>query len=396
MRDEKSSTRVPASGCAGAGDAYNDVDVHKRRFVVKIGTSSLTDASGRLHPPAMWSIARAILRLETITGVTPVIVSSGAGAAGRERLGLTLPATLPEKQAAAAVGQTLLMLEWQRALAPRPVAQLLLSADDVHDRARYVNAKHALSASLKAGAIPIVNENDSVATQELKLGDNDTLSAWVAYLVEADALVILTDVGGLYDRDPRLHPDASLIDEVEEIGAVAGMAGGSGSSLGVGGMATKLKAATIAQEAGIDTHVLGGGGAGLEALCDGRRVGTRFVGRRGVSARKAWLSQLPAEGTLHVDDGAVRALEEGRSLLPKGVLRAEGRFVFGAAVDVVAPDGTRVARGLVNYSYDAVQRIAGRHTRDIADLLGSKDFDEIVHRDNLVAFVGSRARRSVA
>jgi glutamate 5-kinase len=386
--------RPPQPGRTVPRAGYDATQVQKRRYVVKIGTSSLTDGSGRIHPPSMWAIARAVLRLESVTGVTPVIVSSGAGAAGRERLGLTLPATLPEKQAAAAVGQTLLMLEWQRALAPRPVAQLLLTADDVHDRTRYVNAKHALTASLRAGAIPIVNENDSVATQELKLGDNDTLSAWVAYLVEADALVILTDVGGLYDRDPRTDPDARLIDVVDDVAAVAAVAGGSGTSLGVGGMATKLKAATIAREAGIDTYVVGGGGAGLEALCDGRTVGTHFLARHGVSARKAWLSQLPVEGTLLVDEGAVRALGEGRSLLPRGVRSADGRFSFGAAVDVVGPDGTRVARGLANYASDAVQRIAGRHTREIAAILGTKDFDEVVHRDNLVAFVGSRARRS--
>jgi len=179
------------------------VEKRLRRFVVKVGTSSLTDRSGRIAPPAMWAIARGASVLADEHGARFVLVSSGAGAAGRERLGLDLPLTLPDKQAAAAVGQTLLMLDWSRALAPRPVAQLLLSADDVRDRERYVNAKHALEASLRLGAVPVVNENDSVATSELKLGDNDTLSAWVSYLVDADALIILTDVDGLYEADPR-------------------------------------------------------------------------------------------------------------------------------------------------------------------------------------------------
>ncbi|MDZ7706480.1 MAG: glutamate 5-kinase [Trueperaceae bacterium] len=356
-----------------------------RRVVVKIGTSSITDESGRIHPPRMAAIARGAAAVERATGATPVLVSSGAGAAGRERLGLSLPLTLPDKQAAAAVGQSLLMLHWERALAPRPVAQLLLSADDVHDRTRYVNAKNALQASLRLGAVPIVNENDSVATQELKLGDNDTLSAWVAYLVDADALLILTDVDGLYDADPRRSPDAQRIDEVHDLDAAARMAGGIGSGRGTGGMATKLRAARIASEAGIETWIAGGGGAALEAFARGEAPGTRVVpATEHAPARKAWLAQQPVAGRVVVDDGAIRALNEGRSLLPRGVKGVEGGFAFGDAVEVVGFHGAPVARGLVNYAHDALQRIAGRHTSEIAELLGAKDFDEVVHRDNLV------------
>ncbi|MDF1522717.1 MAG: glutamate 5-kinase [Trueperaceae bacterium] len=354
-----------------------------RRLVVKVGTSSLTDAGGRIHPPAMWSIARGAQVLAEQLGAQLVLVSSGAGAAGRARLNLSLPLTLPDKQAAAAVGQALLMLDWERALAPRPVAQLLLSASDVQDRERYVNAKNALEALLRLSVVPVVNENDSVATAELKLGDNDTLSAWVAYLVDADLLVVLTDVDGLHDRDPRRFPDARRLEVVEDLDALVAEAGDPGSTRGTGGMVTKLRAARIATRAGIEMLVIGGGGAGLEALARGEVRGTRFVPKRTTSARKGWIVEQPIRGRLEIDAGARRALAAGRSLLPSGLLAASGAFAFGDAVEVVH-DGTVVARGLVNYHRDAVDRIRGRQTREIADVLGAKDFDEVVHRDNLV------------
>ncbi|MDZ7799866.1 MAG: glutamate 5-kinase [Trueperaceae bacterium] len=371
-----------------APDAHVPPLDHWRRIVVKVGTSSLTDDAGRIHPPRMWAIARGMLVLAGRCGAKAVLVSSGAGAAGRERLGIQLPLTLPDKQAAAAVGQTLLMLDWERALAPRPVAQLLLSADDVRTRERYVNAKNALEASLKLGAVPVVNENDSVATSELKLGDNDTLSAWVAYLVDADALVVLTDVDGLYDADPRRTADARKIDVVRDVAEVEHLAGGVGSTRGTGGMATKLRAARIATEAGIEMLVLGGGGEGLEALARGEVRGTRFLARAHPPARKAWIGQQPGRGRVLIDGGAAKALREGRSLLPKGVTGVEGDFAFGDAVDVVH-DGTVLGRGLSNYGGDAIERIRGRHTRDIADLLGRKDYDEVVHRDNLFLYAGA-------
>lgn len=355
----------------------------RRRIVVKVGSSSLTDATGALHLPSLWAVARGVLVLAEASGAQSVIVSSGAGAAGRARLGLRPPLTLPEKQAAAAVGQPLLMLDWERALSPRVVAQLLLSAGDVQDRERYVNAKHALEALLRLGVVPVINENDSVATAELKLGDNDTLSAWVAYLCDADLLVLLTDVDGLHDRDPRRHPDARRIEVVDDLGDVAAAAGASGDPRGTGGMVTKLRAAGIAQRAGIETVILGGGGAGLEALARGEARGTRVLPRRTASARKAWIAEQPVRGRLEVDDGAARALAAGRSLLPSGIVASSGAFGFGDAVDVVH-GGTVVGRGLVNYGHDAVARIRGRHSREIATLLGAKDFDEVVHRDHLV------------
>jgi len=363
-----------------------------RRVVVKIGTSSLTDDVGRLHRPTLWAIARGLQVLAAARGAQVVVVSSGAGAVGRERLGLMLPLTLPERQAAAAVGQALLILEWERALAPEPVAQLLLSAGDVHHRERYVNAKSALEATLRLGVVPVVNENDSVATAELRLGDNDTLSAWTAYLADADALVILTDVHGLYDADPRANPDARLLDVVEDVEAIEHLAGAkAGTNRGTGGMATKLRAARIATRAGIETFVIGGGGAGLEALARGEVTGTRFVAKRRTGARKAWIAEQPPRGRLEVDAGAAAALARGRSLLPSGLRAVHGAFAFGDAVDVVC-EGTVVARGLTNYASDALERIRGRRTSAIAGLLGAKDYDEVVHRDNLVALGGPPAR----
>jgi len=355
-----------------------------RRIVIKVGTSSLVDESGRIAPHKMWDVARGaqVLAAAQKTPAQFVIVSSGAGAAGRQRLGLKLPLTLPEKQAAAAVGQALLMLDWERALAPRPTAQLLISAGDVQERERYVNAKSALEATLALGVVPVINENDSIATAELKLGDNDTLSAWVSYLVDADVLIILTDVDGLHDSDPRKNPAAKRLSEVADLDEVAALAGGVGSAHGTGGMATKLRAARIATGAGIETIVLGGGGAGLEGLARGEARGTRFLAAAHVPARKAWIANQPVRGTIEVDAGAAKALASGKSLLPGGITAVTGIFTFGDAV-AVKQGGSVMGVGLTNYGSDAVSRIMGRHSREITAVLGQKDYDEVIHRSNL-------------
>ncbi len=354
-----------------------------RRLVVKVGSSSLTDASGRISLPQLWAIGRGLQLLQEKLGCSIVIVSSGAGASGRERLGIRLPLTLPERQAAAAVGQALLMLDWARALAPAPVAQMLLTAADIRDRERYVNARNAIEASLKLGAVPIINENDSVSTGEIRLGNNDTLSAWTAYLTGADALVILTDVDGFYTADPRRDARAVRLDVVDDIDEVEGLAADTGDRRGTGGMRTKLAAARIATEAGIETLVIGGGGAGLEALALGEVRGTRFMAMAQAPARKAWLRQLEPAGGIDVDEGAVSALRRGSSLLASGITQVAGEFSFGDPV-VISFEGRPVARGLTNYASGALDRIRGRRSSEIADLLGSKDFDEVVHRDNLV------------
>ncbi len=359
-----------------------------RRLVIKVGSSSLTDATGRIHPPQLWALSRGIQVLQQALDCKVVLVSSGAGAAGRERLGLNLPLTLPEKQAVAAVGQTLLMLDWARAFAPMPVAQLLLTASDIQNRERYVNAKNALEASLKQGAMPIINENDSVATSEIQFGDNDTLSAWAAYLLDADALIILTDVDGLHEADPRIKVEAKRIDIVQDIAEVGYLAGDAGSSRGTGGMVTKLRAAKIATDAGIETLIIGGGGAGLEALARGELRGTRFVAQKQAPARKAWLAQQPTKGYIGVDAGAVRALKAGRSLLPSGVSEISGHFDFGDAVAIAHKEQV-IAQGLSNYSSSILEKIKGLQTREIARVIGYKDYDEVIHRDNLVLLLKS-------
>ncbi len=353
-----------------------------QRLVIKLGTSSLTDDNGRIFAPKMWAIARAVQVLQDELKCKVVIVSSGAGAAGRERLGINLPLTLPEKQAAAAVGQALLMLDWAKALAPTPVAQLLLSASDIKERERYINAKNALEASLKLGAIPIVNENDSVATAEIKLGDNDTLSAWTAQLINADALVILTDVNGLYDGDPRKNKNAKRIDVVSDLSEVENFAGKAGSVRGTGGMLTKIKAAKIATEAGIETLIIGGGGLGLEQIARNHINGTRFLAKNRTSAKKAWLAQQDAHGKIYIDNGALKALIKGKSLLPSGIVKIENDFVFGDAVAIVNNNKT-VALGLSNYGSEALNLIKGKHSDRIRDILGHKDYDEVIHRDNM-------------
>ena len=360
-----------------------------RRVVVKVGTSSITDQDGRIDPQRMQNLANAILELGRTTGHAPVLVSSGAGAAGRERLGLKLPLTLPRMQAAAAVGQELLMRHWEAAFAPTPVAQILLSAGDVHNRRTYVNAKNTFDASLKLGAMPIVNENDSVATDELKLGDNDSLSAWVAQLVGADALILLTDVDGLYATPPTERSADAPLQEIHDLEAAMGLAGASHDPRGTGGMQTKLKAAAIARDAGIETWIVRADPDVLKSLAGGEPRGTRIVAAGApLSARKAWIVQQPPRGQLTLDDGALAALAAGKSLLPSGVVDVHGSFEFGDVVDLLGRDGIVHGRGLTNLSADQARRMAGRHSRDMAEQLGRHDFDEVVHRDNLALHGG--------
>ncbi len=365
----------------------NSSDKKIKRIVVKVGTSSLTDKNGSIQPQKMWALARGVQILQNKFACKVSIVSSGAGAIGRERLGLELPLTMPEKQAAAAVGQALLMLDWARAFAPLPVAQLLLTSSDIQERERYVNAKNALEASLKFNTIPIINENDSITTSEIKFGDNDTISAWVAYLMDADILIILTDVDGLYTADPRHDKSAKRIKIVEDISQVEHLAGNAGSSRGTGGMVTKLTAAKIAAEAGIDTIIMSGGGEGLEQLAnsnlDASELGTRIIANNQQPARKAWIGQLNSKGSITIDEGALQALKTGKSLLSSGIQDVTGNFVFGDAIEVLVND-TIIAKGMSNYSSEALDKIKGLKSNKIRDILGYKDYDEAIHRDNLV------------
>ena len=360
-----------------------------RRAVLKVGSNVLASDRG-LRPARIRALAREVAEL-CDGGRQIVVVSSGAVAAGVARLPVRRPG-LEWRQAAAAVGQPTLMAAWGRALARRgrTAAQVLLTQGDVTDRRRWLNARHTFRALLARGVVPIVNENDTVAIDELKLGDNDNLSALTATLIEADLLVILSDVDGLYDADPRRDPAARLV----PLGrardpALRAIAGPAGSAAGTGGMASKVAAAATAAAAGIPTVIASGARTGiLAAVFDPAvEVGTLLLadGDR-LAHRKLWIAHtLRPRGTLHLDAGAERAVAEGgRSLLPSGIRAVEGDFGPGDCVRCVGPQGREVARGLVAYGAAEIDRIKGAHTREIARLLGWKAGDEVIHRDDLV------------
>lgn len=360
-----------------------------RRVVVKIGTGALTNATGRFLRPHFERLAADLLW--AAEGRELVVVSSGAIALGVERLKLSArPKDMPGKQACAAAGQSRLMRAYDDAFEARGrvVAQVLLTHEDVQDRRRYLNARHALERLLAAGAVPIINENDTVAVEEIKFGDNDALAALVATLVRADALVILSDVEGLYDSDPRENPAASLVREVPKVtDEVQRLAGGSATGHGTGGMATKAQAAALVTQVGIRCVVTSGRVPGrLREVLEGKPVGTHFEPQAySRHARAAWISHaLRARGKVWVDDGARRAVVEGRkSLLPSGIKRVEGTFAQGDPVDLVDANGAAFARGLAAYGAEELRRIAGHRSGEIEGILGYRHLDEAVHRDDL-------------
>jgi glutamate 5-kinase len=360
-----------------------------RRVVVKIGSALLVESGGKVRAGWLDQLAADIGRM-VARGQQVIVVTSGAIALGRPRLGLARrPARLDEKQAAAATGQILLARAWQEALARvgREAAQILITLEDTEARRRYLNARATMETLLRLGVVPVVNENDTVATTEIRIGDNDRLSARVAVMASAETLVLLSDVDGLYSTDPRKDPAATHFPVVAELGLeVDAMAGGSGSSVGTGGMITKIAAARIATAAGCAV-VLGKGSVErpLEALEQGGRC-TLFTARTSPrGARKEWIAaSLGATGVLIIDDGALNALRAGRSLLPAGVRRVEGGFGKGDAVFVRTADGATVAKGLAGYDAEDARRIAGRRTEDIEGALGYRGQDELVHRDDLV------------
>jgi glutamate 5-kinase len=370
-----------------------------RRVVVKLGSNVLA-GDGGLRRERIRALAGEIAALAD-DGRQVVIVSSGAVAAGAARLGPGGPKRrrIEWRQAAAAVGQIGLMAAYERAFAAhsRQAAQILLTHADLADRRRYLNARHTLRALLDLGIVPVVNENDTVAVEELRFGDNDNLSALTAALVEADLLVVLTDVEGLYTRDPRLDPTADLVRIVRaDDEAVLHAAGPSRSGVGTGGMASKVDAARKAAAAGIPTFIADGTREGiLGALFDADAEAGTLVLADGdpLGRRKHWIAYtLKPAGSLHVDDGAERALAKGgRSLLPSGVRRVEGGFGVGDCVRCLGPDGREFARGLVNYSAVELEKIRGAQTRDIERLLGYKGSDEVIHRDDLALVPAPRA-----
>lgn len=362
-----------------------------QRWVVKIGSALLTADGRGLDRAAMavWVRQMAALRA---SGVELVLVSSGAVAAGMTRLGWQdRPRSIHQLQAAAAVGQMDLVQAWESSFEEHGLttAQILLTHDDLSDRKRYLNARSTLRALLDLGVVPVINENDTVVTDEIRFGDNDTLGALVTNLVEADLLVILTDRDGLYTADPRSHPEAKLISHaMADDPELDAMAGGSGGALGRGGMQTKLRAARLAARSGASTIIVGGR---LERVVDriksGENLGTLLLPEKGMlAARKQWLAgHLQTRGRLIIDDGAVKALQGGcSSLLPVGVKAVEGNFRRGEMVVCVAIDGSEIARGLVNYGAQEAARILGQSSDAIPDILGYIDEPELVHRENMV------------
>lgn len=363
---------------------------HTRRCVVKIGSALLTNNGLGLDVAAITAWVGQIAQLRA-RGVEVVLVSSGAVAAGMQRLGFTVrPHALHELQALAAVGQMGLVQLYESLFQHHDIhtAQVLLTHEDLASRERYLNARSTLRTLLEFKVVPVVNENDTVATEEIRLGDNDTLAALVANLIEAELLVILTDQAGLYDKDPRQHDDAVLVDTGEAGDPrLLEMAGGSGS-LGRGGMRTKLLAAAKAQHSGAATIIASGREANvLIRLLEGETIGTCLTPSAGrFAARKQWLAgQLQIRGRLTLDDGAVRVLREsGRSLLPVGVTTVEGQFARGEVVACVDRGGREIARGLVNYSAEETARIIGQPSERIEAILGYVDEPELIHRDNMV------------
>ena len=361
-----------------------------QRFVVKVGSALVTNNGAGLDLSAIEDWAKQISELRQ-QGKEVVLVSSGAIACGMQRLGWQKrPKEVQELQAAAAVGQMGLAQVYERAFSEHGLvtAQILLTHEDLADRKRYLNARSTLSTLLKLGVVPIINENDTVVTDEIKFGDNDTLGALVANLIEADALIILTDQRGLYTADPRKDPNATLIQEAEAGDtSLESMAGGAGTRIGTGGMITKVIAAKRAAKSGAHTAIASGRESNpMVRLAAGEPVGTLLVSTTPpLAARKQWLADhLQLAGKLFLDAGAVDALHAGKSLLPIGVTGAEGDFERGSVVACISPEGKEIARGLTHYGSGETRLIARKSTSEVETLLGYLDEPELIHRDNLI------------
>lgn len=361
-----------------------------RRLVMKIGSSILAAPSTGLRLDHIQRLANEIGQLKRDKRDI-ILVSSGAIVAGIEKLGLkAYPHTLPLKQAAASAGQSRLLRTYENSFqeAGHNIAQVLLTHQDLTDRKRFLNARHTLTTLLALGVIPVINENDAVAVEEIRFGDNDTLAAQVAHLVDADLLVILSDVDGLFTQDPRHHPDATLIGEITDMTPdIERSAGRSRSQESRGGMVTKIQAAKLVGQYGLPTLLLNGETPGLvPRIFAGADGGTLFLpqGRKRHS-RKHWIAgTLRSRGQLILDSGAVEALtHRGKSLLPSGILEVKGTFIAGDPVSCVDTGGKEFARGLVNVSSVVVSAIKGRRTQDIEREMGVQEYEEVIHRDNL-------------
>jgi glutamate 5-kinase len=362
-----------------------------KRIVIKIGSNILAHDEEGLDMSRITTISRDICAVQD-KGYDVVVVSSGAIAAGMRKLGLRKkPQDIKLKQAAAAAGQSTLMWAYEKSFGKcgKTVAQILLTRDDFADRKRYINSKNTLLTLLSHKVIPIINENDTVSTDEIKFGDNDHLASLVSSLIEAERMIILSDVDGLFTSDPRSNPEAKLITHVAEITPeIEEKAGGVGSAIGTGGMYSKVLAAKRAVNHGIIVHIVTGKKERvLLNLIEGKHAGTTFQPKQEkLTSRKGWIAYgSRAKGSLVIDDGAVRALVEGgKSLLPSGIIAVDGEFDTGDAVYCLDSRGKRIAKGLMNYSSSEITRISGKKTSQIEEILGYKYSEEAIHRDNLV------------
>ena len=363
-----------------------------KRIVIKVGTSTITYANGKRNFSQIDRLAREISDLQN-QGKEMILVTSGAVAVGVDRMGLPgKPKTIPGKQAAAAVGQGVLMHTYEKFFADygQIVAQVLITKTEAIDRHRYTNTRNTFMELMRQRVIPIVNENDVVALDELKIGDNDNMSALVAGIVDADLVIIISDVDGLYTANPQTHPDAVIVPEVAEITPeIEASAGGVGSARGTGGMATKIQAAKAATSSGI--HLVIASGTEKNAITrvlQGEELGTLFVSRENrLQFRKRWLAfGAKIAGSIVVDDGCAKAIRKagGCSILPAGVFAVQGEFLPGSTVSVIDKDAHELARGLVHYSSAELEQIKGCNSGEIANILGHKNFDEVIHRDDLV------------
>lgn len=360
-----------------------------RRIAIKIGSSTLIASDGTANRRWLESLAADIARCRA-RGQEIIVVSSGAIALGRLRLNLPAgPLKLEEAQAAASVGQIALAQVWTDVLRQfgLTAAQILLTLDDTEDRRRYLNARATLSTLLALGAVPVINENDTVATAEIRFGDNDRLAARVAAMMGADVLVLLSDVDGIYSGDPRRDAQARHLPEISAITPeIEAMAGDAGTAMGSGGMATKVLAAKIATSAGCHMVIARGeGDHPVARIENGARASWFLASGNPVSARKSWIAgTLRPQGTLSIDAGAENALRQGKSLLPAGVTAVSGKFERGDAVGVVSASGNEIARGLIAFAADEARRIAGKRSGEIEALLGYAGRTEMIHRDDLV------------
>lgn len=376
----------------GEGKSFREALKKAKRIVVKVGTSTITYANGKRNFSQIDRLARELSDLQN-QGKEMILVSSGAVAVGADRLGLPAkPSTIPGKQACAAVGQGVLMHTYEKLFADygQIVAQVLITRTEAIDRHRYTNCRNTFMTLLQQGVIPIVNENDVVALDELKIGDNDNMSALVAGIVDADLVIILSDIDGLYTANPATHPEATLVHTVQEITPeIEASAGGVGSSRGTGGMATKIQAAKAATNSGIQLVIASGTEKNaIPRILQGEEIGTLFVSRENrLQFRKRWLAfGAKIQGSIVVDDGCAKAIRKagGCSILPAGIYQVVGDFQSGSTISVIDKEGHELARGLVHYTAAELEKIKGCKSSDIEGILGHKNYDEVIHRDDLV------------